>query len=452
MANGHSRVTVVSPDRRVDLSLPDSMPVGDLMTQLLDLCTDHHDRTGGLAWTLRPVGGTALAWASSLESARVLDGSVLELCPRTDAAARRTVEDVRDVTEDAVDQTLGVWRRKDTSTMAVLTLAALAAIGLTTPALWAEWSGSGVPIAAAMASGLLWGCVLVARREWMVAAHALLTVGLAWTGALILILTGPASLLPDTPSPAVRAALTCGAILCCVALVSWAVPALVAWASAAAVACTAAAGWAAIDLTGRALDDAIAAGTVVGVLSLGVLPRASLAAGGLAGLDYLVRTHGGVDLSTVAATFARSRSLLTGALLATAALTAAGAVRLELAGSSMQVAQAAVLTCCLLLRARAFTQFLHVQTLVLAGTAALLVQLISDLADGAPRASTIAALVLVLGSAAVLVRGGLSSLNAVSGARSRRLLDIIESLMVATLVPLMAGNLGLLDWVREMVS
>ncbi|MBA3340151.1 MAG: hypothetical protein H0T54_10485, partial [Geodermatophilaceae bacterium] len=39
MANRTSRVTVVSPDRQVDLVLPGSVPVGDLMAQLLDLCT-----------------------------------------------------------------------------------------------------------------------------------------------------------------------------------------------------------------------------------------------------------------------------------------------------------------------------------------------------------------------------------------------------------------------------
>ena len=84
MANGSSRVTVVSPDRRVDLSLPASVPLGDLMGQLLNICTDQHDRNTPLAWTLRPVGGAALALASTLESSRVLDGAVLELRPRSE--------------------------------------------------------------------------------------------------------------------------------------------------------------------------------------------------------------------------------------------------------------------------------------------------------------------------------------------------------------------------------
>ncbi len=452
MANGHSRVTIVSPDRRVDLSLPASVPVGDLMAQLLALCTDHHDRISALAWTLRPVGGAGLAWASSLESAQVRNGTVLELCPRSPAVARSTVEDVRDATEDAVDQTVGCWSGRDTSTVAVATLAVLAGILLAFPALWSTSSGNGVPTAAATAGALLWGCLHVARRELTVAAHALLALGLAWTGALVLVATSPATLGAAPLTLAYRAALIGAAVVGAAAMVGWTASQLVAWSAAAAVGFGAALGWAALDLAGRSADEAIAVGTVLGILCLGVLPRASLAAGGLAGLDYVVRSRGGVDPSTVVATITRSRALLTGALLATAGLTAAGAVRLEFAGSSLQVAQAAAIALCLVLRARAFTQFLHVLTLVLAGTGALLVQLASDLFSATPRITTTALLASVLIWAAVLARGGLSSGTDVTGARGRRLLDAFESLAVATLIPLMAGNLGILEWVLELVN
>ncbi len=452
MANGHSRVTVVSPDRRVDLSLPGSVPVGDLMAQLLDLCTDHHDRTQGLAWTLRPVGGTGLGWASSLDSARVRDGTVLELYPRSSATVQSIVEDVRDATEDAVDQAAGTWGRQDTTTMAVLVLAVLAGIVLALPDLWATSAGSAVLVALATAGALLWGCVSAARRELTVAAHLFLAIGLGWIGASVIAATAPDALVVATFPLADRAALASAAVLGSAVLVARTAPRLVAWSAAAAVAFGVALGWAGMDLAGRSADEAIAVGTVLGILGLGVLPRACLAAGGLAGLDYVVRTHGSVDPSAVATAFARSRAMLSGTLLATAGLTAAGAIRLEVAGSSMQVAQAAAIAGCLILRARAFTQYLHVLTLMLAGVTALLVQLISDLHDGQPRLSTLAALGLTLVWAAVLARGGLSTPNDVAGARSRRLLDVAESLVVATLIPLMAGNLGVLEWVRGLVS
>lgn len=451
MASGLSRVTVVSPDRRVDLSLPGSVPVGDLMAQLLELCTDHHDRTAALAWTLRPVGGTGLAWASSLETARVRDGTVLELCPRSDGAVQGAIEDVRDATEDAVDQSVGTWTRHDTSSTAALTLAGIAAIILALPDLWAS-SGRALPTAAAAAVSLLWGSVRIARRGLILAAHALVAVGLAWAGAAALAATEAGMLDVDPLSPAIRAALSGAAVLGCAVAVAWAVPRLVAWPAAAGIGLGAGLGWTALDLAGRSVDDAVAIGTVLGVLLMGVLPRAALAAGGLAGLDYVVRTHGAIEPSAVVVAFARSRALLTGALVATAGLSAAGAIRLESVGSPMQVTQALAIAGCLILRARAFTQVLHVRTLVVTGTAALLVQLLSDLLDGTPRASTLAVLGLLMSWAAVLAREGSSTRNDVTGARGRRLLDVAESLVVATLIPLLAGNLGVLDWVRELVN
>jgi len=452
MANGHSRVTVVSPDRRVDLALPDSVPVGDLMSALLDLCTDHHDRTNALAWTLRPVGGAGLAWASSLESARVRDGAVLELSPRETPGARSAVEDVRDAAEDALDQSAATWRRADTTTAAVLTLAAVAALVLIKPSLWVTLSGNGVPVSVTAAGGSLWSCVCVARRGLELAAHALLAVGLAWTGAVVLVATAPTVLVSPVLTPASRAALTATAVLGAAIVVTWAVPRLAAWSAAAVVVFGAGLGWTVMDLAGRSTVEAIALGTVLGVLSLGIAPRASLAAGGLAQLDYLVRTRGAVDPDTVATTFARSRALLTGALVAASVLTAAGTVALELAGAPLQLAQAAAVAGCLILRSRAFSQFTHVMILVSMGTVALMAQLTVDLLEDAPRPTTMGVFALIAAGSVVLTRGGLAVPSDVATARSRRVLDLTESLTVAILIPLLAANLGVLDWVGELVN
>ena len=452
MANGHSRVTVVSPDRRVDLALPDSVPVGDLMAQLLELCTDHRDRVGALAWTLRPVGGSGLAWASSLETAQVRDGAVLELSPRPAPGARSAVEDVRDAIEDAVDQGVGHWTREATATAAILTLGALALMVLSIPGLWATSSGNGMALCLAAAGGSLWAAVGVAGHGLDVAAHALVAVGLAWSGALVFTATTPGALVPTSLAPANRAALGAAAVLGAAVIVSWALPRLAAWSAAAAVVFAAAIGWAAMDLAGRSTDEAIALGTVLGVLSLGIAPRASLAAGGLAQLDYVVRTRGGLEPPKVLATFARSRALLTGALTAASVLTAAGSVRLEIAGAPLQVAQAAAIAGCLILRSRAFSQSTHMVVLILTGIAAVMSQLILDLVNDAPRFTTIVALALLAAGSVVLARGGLTTPSEVAAARSRRMLDICESLTVAVLIPLLAANLGILDSVRELVN
>ena len=445
-------MTVVSPDRQVDLSLPGSVPLSDLIGQLLQLCTDHDDRSAPVVWTLRPLGGSTLALTSTLQSAQIRDGAVLELYPRSERTLPTRVEDVRDATEDAVDQTVGSWSRRDSTTAALLTLSGLAVVLLARPDLWAGSSGDGLPVAAGAAGALLWAAVRVARQDLLVAAHGLLAAGLAWAGALALTATTPSLVTSASLPAASRAALCAAAVLTAAAIVSWAVPRLAAWVAAAAVCLFATLGWAGMELIGRGPEQTVAFGCVVGVLGLGILPRASLAAGGLAGLDYLVRTRGRVDPAAVVTAFARSRSLLNGALLASAALTAAGAVWLAHAASPMEVALAAAVTCCLMLRARAFSQFLHVSALVLAGIGALLGQLISELTYDEPRLTTIPVLLLTALACVLLGRSGMSAPNDVAVARSRRLFDVAESLSVATLIPLLAGNLGVLDWVRGLVS
>lgn len=452
MGTGYSRITVVSSDRRVDLSLPSSVALGDLMPQLVDLCTEHRDRTGALAWTLRPVTGPALGWASSLESAQVRDGAVLELCPRAARLTQPTVEDVRDAIEDAVDQTIGTWTRQNTTTMAGLVLAGLAALTLAIPAIWTTTWANGLPVAIACSGALLWAAFSLGGRGLPVGAHALLVVGLGWLGAVVVTTTAQPATAGATLTPAARAALCAGVVLCAALLMTRAVHGLACWSAVAAVAFCASLGWAAMDLTGLAADDAIAVGTVLGVLTLGILPRVSLAAGGLAGLDYLVRTRGSVAPAAVVATFARSRALLTGSLLGTACLVAVGTIALGVGGSSLQVAQVTAIAGCLLLRARAFTQFLHVATLVLAGSTALLVRLGLDLAGGHARLPTFAILVVVVvGSVSLICRGSAVPTD-VASARGRRLLDIAESLAVATLVPLLAANLGVLDGIGQWLS
>lgn len=467
MPGRSSQVTVISPDRRVDLSLPSSVPVGELLAQLLDVCTDHHDRNVAVSWILRPVGGGALSWASTLDAARVLDGAVLELSPGSESRGPARLDDVRDAVEDVVDETAGAWSRRHGTTMATLILAALATLLLARPDLWASSSENAIALSLSAVLALLFGGLAFAKRDLTIASHALVAVGLVWTGALALAVTAtpapdagradPAGLASSALAasslpPGPRAAVCALTVVIAALALSRASPRLTAWPAAVTVALLAALAWAGLDVAGASLDDAVAVTGVLGVLSLGVLPRVSLAAGGLAQLDYRVRTEGSIEPTVVSATFARSRRLLTGCLSATAVLIAIASVQLSFAGTPVQRGLGAAIACCLLLRARAFSQFQHVLTLVLAGTGALLTQLGWDLIWGDPDLPTYLGLLILLGGAAVLLRGGVSAPNDVGRARTRRMLDVAESLAVATLMPLLAADLGVLDWVRELVG
>jgi type VII secretion integral membrane protein EccD len=81
---GLARVVVVTPKRRLEIALPEDLPVAALLPTLLrqggpELATD------GLAsggWDLRRSDGSALSGAKTLAEQSVLDGEVLHLRPR----------------------------------------------------------------------------------------------------------------------------------------------------------------------------------------------------------------------------------------------------------------------------------------------------------------------------------------------------------------------------------
>jgi type VII secretion integral membrane protein EccD len=76
-------VTISSPQRRVDVALPDGVPLAELLPELLghagEGLADDGERHGG--WLLRRGDGTPLATASSLATQGVRDGAVLHLVP-----------------------------------------------------------------------------------------------------------------------------------------------------------------------------------------------------------------------------------------------------------------------------------------------------------------------------------------------------------------------------------
>jgi ESX secretion system protein EccD len=81
---GLARVVVVTPKRRLEIALPEELPVAALLPTLLrqggeDLAIDGL-ATGG--WVLRRSTGTALDGARTLAAQAVLDGEVLHLVPK----------------------------------------------------------------------------------------------------------------------------------------------------------------------------------------------------------------------------------------------------------------------------------------------------------------------------------------------------------------------------------
>jgi type VII secretion integral membrane protein EccD len=83
MNAGLARVTISAPQRRVDVALPEHVPLAELLPEVLrhagEGLADDGEKHGG--WLLRKVDGAVLATAQGLHPQGVRDGEVLHLVP-----------------------------------------------------------------------------------------------------------------------------------------------------------------------------------------------------------------------------------------------------------------------------------------------------------------------------------------------------------------------------------
>src|SRR3954470_11431699 len=83
MSVGLARVTISAPQRRVDVALPEHVPLAELLPEVLrhagEGLADDGEKHGG--WLLRRTDGVALATGQGLFPQGVRDGEVLHLVP-----------------------------------------------------------------------------------------------------------------------------------------------------------------------------------------------------------------------------------------------------------------------------------------------------------------------------------------------------------------------------------
>ncbi len=178
VASGLVRVTVTSGTRRVDLVLPGAVPVAELVPELarsvglLDSATAH----GG--YRVVTAEGRRLANDSGLTLQGVEDGGLLMVTAGVDAAAPRVYDDVVEAMTDVVEHDLRPWAASAGRTTALWAAALLLALGAV--ALLAQ-RGSDL---AATATGLIAlalcaGAVVLSRAQ----AEGEAAAAVAWLGA-----------------------------------------------------------------------------------------------------------------------------------------------------------------------------------------------------------------------------------------------------------------------------
>jgi type VII secretion integral membrane protein EccD len=106
---GFCRVTVVAPDSRVDVALPQDVALADLRPRILSLSRRTTAPGEPAGWHLVRVDGTVLDAARTLADQRVLDGEVLLLRPFARSLPPAVYDDVADAVAAAVGGERGVW-------------------------------------------------------------------------------------------------------------------------------------------------------------------------------------------------------------------------------------------------------------------------------------------------------------------------------------------------------
>ncbi|MGW7271230.1 type VII secretion integral membrane protein EccD [Streptomyces sp. NPDC054864] len=432
-----SRVTLVGEQRRVDLVLPSQEPIGLLIPEVLRLLGD---QTGSrpMLRHLVTADGSALAHDSSLESAGVADGAVLRLVRAEDAPSAPVVHDVTDEAADDLDVRAWRWRPAARRVVAGLATVFWVVVAGLLAAGEFELATAGKAMAtAALVSGLA-GVLLGWRKQpglattLIVSAGALgalgaWTLGDAYAWAVPVLVAGLALdvilvlLLLGWFSPLGRGALI-GAVAALGCLVLWE---------------------AAFALQDGARTEVEQARTgallaVVSVVVLGLLPRLALMASGLSGLDD--RRTGGASVSryhvgTALTATHRGLALATLVLAVSAAVSGVMVLRDPTVWTLLVAAVTAVV---LGLRARAYPLVAEVVGLFVAA-AAIVVGLLGLWMERSAAGGPLALLVvLALAPLTVLAVQPAEHVRV----RLRRLGDVLESVGVIALLPLVIGVFG----------
>ncbi|WP_428951916.1 type VII secretion integral membrane protein EccD [Streptomyces sp. cg35] len=106
---GFCRVTIVAPDSRIDVALPDDVPVADLYPEILRLSQQSPAEGAPVGYHLVRRDGTVLDSARSFAALRILDGELLTLRPFSESLPPAVFDDVSEAVASAVTKDRTLW-------------------------------------------------------------------------------------------------------------------------------------------------------------------------------------------------------------------------------------------------------------------------------------------------------------------------------------------------------
>ncbi len=461
MLTSYSRVTVISGSRRVDLALPSALPVAEVVPQVLRFCAPAENAGNPSEFTLARIGGQSLPLSQSLAEAGVRDGEVIELRAFSADGRAAFIEDVRDAIEDSVDAAGGAWTSQSTVTFAIVTtcgvllfffIGQLIGIWGNIVAGQAMYASATIEpadvVSAWVAAAVLLGASWVATRwaapwtPYVSVTVASLLAFAAGTGLVSLeTADAPIALAVGVASAAVVAGV--GRLL-----TPRATPLL------AATVVVLAATLVIVIAQEAGVDPLIPVRVVaaLAVLSIGVMPRLSIAVGGLSSADYRVRNAGKMDEALLNSRFQESSGLLLGSVIGVSLVVGLignwlGMQPLSRTQGDWDHVLSLSLAATLLLRSRVFSR---TQYMLMPRIAAvfILISSVEQLTEQFPLLDDwLAAAIAAVGLLAVGI--SILRLSDVTRARIKRILNVVEFIVVVDLVVVTMGAVGLYDYVRN---
>ncbi|HEV7824386.1 MAG TPA: type VII secretion integral membrane protein EccD [Mycobacteriales bacterium] len=442
-------MTVVAPKTRVDLALPEDIPLADLVPTILRYAGEDLADTGAEhgGWSLARLGAAPLDTSRTCGQLEIRDGEQLHFRPHTAAAPEAVFDDV----VEAIATSSRSRRRRWAPELSRAVSLSVAVVAAVLGALVCAVSGLAGGLAAVGLAALLLVAGLIlsraladARTGALVAAAAL---PYAFVGGLRLLAGDAAVADLAAPHLLVGLVLTAVAAVLAALAVAEGVHLFLATAIAAGVGALGALLPTVTPATGPG-----AAG-VVAALALAVTPLLPMLSFRLARLPMPAVPTGPEDLKSDVESVAGREVLalseqadrhLAGLLLATGAVTVFAQLTLVLAGELGAAWLCLVVALALMLRARVFVHAPQRLPLLVAGlTGAGLLAL-----EAAAAAGTVGRLTGLLGTLLATVVGALVYGLTVPGRRVSpywgRALDIMEFLAVVAVVPLTLLVLGAL--------
>ncbi|MEU2249409.1 type VII secretion integral membrane protein EccD [Streptomyces sp. NPDC019224] len=475
---GFCRVTVVTPDSRVDVALPEDIAAADVWPEILRLTGPAGAPTAPPGHHLVRLDGTVLDGARTLAAQRVLDGELLTLRPFAASLPPPVFDDVADAVASAVGRDRHLWsdellRCAAPAAGALLLLLAALVLWRADPV---RHDMHGPPGAVAGVAGLLLTTVAGVRARVYADRATAAALGL---GALpLVLLAGSGLIAPDPDRGAGRLQFLLGCIAVLVA--SAALTALAPRGDAPFVGAAFLAGAGALAAFGAILTEASATATAAVCVpaALGLiafLPGLSARFARLptgyaparpaatptdedtdpeAGADPPLAP---VDTRLVADRAWRGHELLLGLAGGCAGLAAAAAAVLGASGDTWGRLLALTAGLALLLRARLFRYTAQVVCLLAAGIGALAalttgLALAVHGAGPAPYPRTTGLCAVLAAGAVLLTAAGASVPRKGLSPFWGRFLDLAESALLLSLLPLCLAVLDLFARARALTG